>query len=273
MLPPLGTAEGESPPETALAPAELPLPHLDLPLQPPPTTGSVPGTRRGRGGAHPVPMLSPQAWADEALRRIQLRQGVVTETWAQAVDLLARQVESESSRLIRASAHLAAELEEATGALEGSLAGLREETAAQLETLRQDLEAQTTTLRGTAQEQARVIAASTREASSHIGVARHELALSSAELRRAALRHGVLLGGATAVLILFLARLLFPFWGMGRADVEAWTRGTRLLETYRRAPEGQRRAILRVLGWEGMPGAAPPPALPSTSSVSREGGR
>jgi len=234
MLLPLGDLVPSDPPPRA-PPA--------VQASPPPVTTP----RRGRA-PQPPEAPNPHAWADQALQRIQLRQGEVTESLGEAVDLLTRQLDAGIARL------------EETARLS------REELAS----LKAWIEEQTTAFRLAMAELVKQLTADTREASSNIAVARHELALSVAQLRRRTYRHGITLGAATALLILFAARLLFPFWGMDRQDVTAWNRGTRLLESYQRASPARKTAILQALQWQAMPDAADPL---SAWSGSPEAGR
>lgn len=259
MLLPLEPCEPASPPP----PAPLPGPR--------PEPGPDPARRSRRGRQEPPPLPSPKVYADEVLRNIQLGQAEVTETWGATVDILTRQIQGEVTRLSEASTRTTAEMREAVRQAEATAGSLIEQLRGLMRELQETVEAQTTALRDAVREQGETLAASTREAASNIGTARHELSLSVAELKRRTFRHGVLLGGGTAILVLLLARLLFPFWGMQRPDVEAWSRGTELTRTYHSASPREREAILRTLGWKSMPGAAPAP--PSTSSAPRADGR
>jgi hypothetical protein len=219
-----------------------------------------------------VPSLpNPQEWADEVLRQIQLRQAEVTETWGDAVDLLTRQIQTAVTRLSDTSARATTEIQGAMATIDRSVSTLTQQLSVALQEVQETVEAQTEALREMVSEQGRTLAASTREAASNIGVARHELALSVAELKRRTFRHGIMLGAVTSLLILLAARILFPFWGMKRPDVEAWSRGTQLLQTYEAAPAQRREAILRALEWRAMPTSTPSP--PSPSGAPRADGR
>jgi hypothetical protein len=205
------------------------------------------------------------------LRNIQLGQSEVTEVWGAGVDILTRQIQGEVTRLSEASTRTTGEMRDAVRLAETAVGSLVEQLGTRMREVQETVEAQTAAFRESVEKQGETLAESTRETASNIGVARHELALSVAELKRRTFRHGVVLGGGTAILVLLAARLLFPFWGMQRPDVEAWSRGTELTRTYLSASPREREAILRALGWESMPGPAPAP--PSTSSAPREGGR
>lgn len=244
------------------------LPTVPDPAERPP----IPPPPRSRRGTQQAPSLpNPQEWADEVLRQVQLRQAEVTETWGDAVDLLTRQIQTEVTRLSDTSARATAEIRDAMATIDRLVSTLTQQLGAALQEVRETVEAQTEALRETVAEQGRTLAASTREAASNIGVARHELALSVAELKRRTFRHGIMLGAVTSLLILLAARILFPFWGMTRPDVEAWSRGTQLLQTYEAAPEQRREAILRALEWREMPSSTPSP--PSRSGAPRAAGR
>lgn len=265
MLLPFPPAEPAktSPPEESTALPSLPDPAERPPPPPPP---------RSRRGSQQAPSLpNPQEWADEVLRQIQLRQAEVTETWGDTVDLLTRQIQTAVTRLSDTSARATAEIQSAMATIDRSVSTLTQQLGAALQEVKEAVEAQTEALRETVAEQGRTLAASAREAASNIGVARHELALSVAELKRRTFRHGIMLGAVTSLLILLAARILFPFWGMNRSDVEAWSRGTLLLQTYEAAPEQRREAILRALEWRAMPASTPSP--PSPPSAPRAGGR
>ncbi|HWK90231.1 MAG TPA: hypothetical protein VNP72_09555 [Longimicrobium sp.] len=239
---------------------------LDSPEASPAAGAPAPRSRRRPEAAPaPAPAPDPRTWGAEAVREVQRRQKEVIDTWGDAVDILTRQIGEEI-------AHLAETTEAASGDLRGTAEEIRETLASLMERLGAVQDAigkQSGELHAAVEEQGKALAHATRETASHIGTARHELALSVAQLRRRTFRHGILLGGATAVLVLLAARLLFPFWGMRRGDVEAWSRGTRLLESYRAAPPARQQSILRNLRWESIPGEAPP----SASSASRAGGR
>ncbi|HEU4884141.1 MAG TPA: hypothetical protein VFT45_17945 [Longimicrobium sp.] len=260
------------PPEPAKASPQgesAALPSVPDPAERPPSSPPPP---RGRRGTPQVPSLpNPQEWADEVLRQVQLRQAEVTETWGDAVDLLTRQIQTEVTRLSDTSARATTEIQGAMATIDRSVSTLTQQLGVALQEVQETVEAQTEALRETVAEQGRTLAASTREAASNIGVARHELALSVAELKRRTFRHGIMLGAVTSLLILLAARILFPFWGMKRPDVEAWSRGTQLLQTYEAAPAQRREAILRALEWRAMPASTPSP--PSPSGAPRADGR
>jgi hypothetical protein len=258
MLLPLDDGGPASPPAPSAPPAPDPPPDPPRPAPP----------RRSRRGRQEPPSLpKPEVYAEEVVRNIQLRQAEVTETWGDGVDILARQIDAARVRL----SEIVAEMREAAERIEQTVGPLAEQLITRIGQVQEMVEAQLAAI-GSGVEKAREsFAASTREAASNIALARHELALSVEELKRRTFRHGILLGGGTAILVLLAARLLFPFWGMTRADVEAWSRGTELARTYSEASPEERQAILRALKWERMPGALPGP--PSASSAPREGGR
>ena len=244
------------------------------PVPPPPPEPSLPressGERRGiRQTKASLPR--PEEWAEELVRQIQLRQGEVIEPWGSAVDLLTRQLQGEVKRLWDTSARNAAELQSAMEAIDGRVTTLLQRLAERMAEVQETVERQTTALKETVTEQGRTLTGSTREAAANMGVARHELSLSVAELKRQTFRHGILLGAGTGILILLAARLWFPFWGMQRPDMEAWSRGTRLMQTYEAMQPDQQQALLRALKWDQMPGAAP--TLGSTSSGPRADGQ
>lgn len=245
------------------------LPPLPDPVERPPPAPPPPRSRRSQPPGPSLP--NPQEWADEVLRQVQLRQAEVTETWGAAVDLITRQIQVEVTRLSDTSSRATTEIRGAMATIDASVSTVTEHLATLMREVQETVEAQTEALRETVAEQGRTLEASTRDAASNIGVARHELALSVAELKRRTFRHGIMLGAATSLLILLAARLLFPFWGMRRADVEAWSRGTALLQTYEAAPQPRRDAILRALEWREMPASSP--GSPSASSAPRAAGR
>jgi hypothetical protein len=214
------------------------------------------------------PLPSPRAWAEEACQEIQRRQAEMLEGWGEAVDVLTRQLSGEVSRLETTSAEASRTLRSTVDSVGASVGTLAETVRAELEAIAAAVQAQTAALEKEVSDQGRLLVGSTREAASHITVARHELAQSVDRLRRSTLRYVVVLGGGTALLVLLLARWLWPFWGMSREDMEAWSRGVRLRETYRQAPPAQQRAILQVLEWRSMPGPAP-----TASSASPPAGR
>lgn len=270
--PPPVPADPPPPPPPATDPASAQTEIAGLPPLPDPAAEQPPRppSPRSRRTAAPPPSLpSPHDWADEVLRQVQLRQAEVTETWGDAVDLLSRQIQTEVARLADTTTRATGEIRDAMQTIDRSVSTLTQQLGQSMDEMRQTVEAQTAALRETVAEQGRTLAASTREAASNIGVARHELALSVAELKRRTFRHGIVLGAATSLLILLAARLLFPFWGMKRPDVEAWSRGTRLLQTYEAAPEPRRQQILRALEWREMPSSIPF----SASSAPPAGGR
>lgn len=237
---------------------------------PPPSPSASRRGRRLEPAGPPAP--DPQTWADEALRRLQTRQGEVTESWRRDAELLVQQIGAQVTRLGETGSRTSEDLRETAEMLDGAVSTLTDALSAEMAALRSTVETQTGALRESVEEQGKTLAASTREAASHIGVARHELALSVAELKRRSFRHGIMIGGGTAVTVLLAARLLFPFWGMRRTDVEAWNRGMRLLETYRAAPPADQREVLRALKWPTMAGA-PPDTVPSALSASPAAGR
>ncbi|MDB4949421.1 MAG: hypothetical protein JWM27_2070 [Gemmatimonadetes bacterium] len=239
-------------------------PPGEVPLVPPPMA-----RRRSRTGEPGQPVPDPRTWAEEACHEIQRRQAETLEGWGEAVDVLTRQLSGEVSRLETTGAEATRTLRstvDSVGASVGTLAGT---VRAELEAIGTAVQAQTAALEKEVSDQGRLLVGSTREAASHITVARHELAQSVDRLRRSTLRYVVLLGGGTALLVLLLARWLWPFWGMSREDMEAWSQGARLRETYRQAPPTQQRAILQALEWRSMPG----PAARSASSASPPAGR
>ncbi|MBB4635875.1 apolipoprotein A1/A4/E family protein [Longimicrobium terrae] len=205
------------------------------------------------------------------MRQIQSRQQAVAETWEKTVERLREKVEAEVERLRRSGAEAAEQIRESMEAAGQGAAGITTELRTHTGEMQKAVDDHTTALREAVAEQGKLLAGSTREAASSIGVARHELALSVAELKRRAFRHAVLLGASTAIVILLSARLFFPFWGMTRGDVEDLSRGARLIDTWERKPPAERQALLRALGWESMPGAAPAPR--STSNAHPAAGR
>jgi hypothetical protein len=205
------------------------------------------------------------------IRQLQLRQGDLTEGWGTAVDLLSRRLQAEVARLAERSDRTTTELRAAQDAIESTVTRLIEALAELMSEVRETVESQTTALRETIESQAETMAACTREMAANIQVARHELALSVAELGRKTFSHGITLGAGMAIIMLIAARLLFPFWGMQRPDVEAWSRGTLLLQAYESATPAEQAALLRNLGWQRMPGALP--VLSSTSSARPADGR
>lgn len=255
MLLPLDEGGPPSPP-TPPAPEPPPDPPRPVPL------------RRSRRGRQDTPSLpSPHAYAEEVLRNVRLGQAEVTETWGESADIITRQIEAAGARL----SEIMAEMREAAGQIEKTVGPLAKELSARTGQVKEVVEAQLAAISSGVEEARESFVAITREAVSNITLARHELALSVAELKRRTFRHGILLGGGTAILVLLAARLLFPFWGMSRADVQAWSRGTELARTYSEASPEERQAILHALKWERMPGALPAP--PSASSAPREGGQ
>ena len=246
------------------------------PIPPAPVTPERSRERPARDGERPPwkprpQQLSPEAGAEEAIRQLQLRQGDLTEGWGAAVDLLSRQLQAEVARLAERSDRTTAELRSAQDGIETTVTKLIEALAELMSEVKATVEAQTTALRDTIASQGETMAAATREAAANIALARHELALSVAELKRRTFRHAIGLGAGMAIVMLLAARILFPFWGMQRPDVEAWNRGTRLLEAYEAATPAQQAALLRTLGWQRMPGALP--TTSSTSSARRVDGR
>lgn len=258
MLLPL---DGEAP----ASPPAPPAPPVPDPQPDPPRP--APSRRSRRGRQDPPSLPRPEAYAEEVIRNIHLRQAEVTETWGEGVDILARQIEAARARL----AETVAEMREAAQGIEQTVGPLAEQFITRIPQVQEIVEAQLAAIGSGVEKANESFAASTWEAVSNITLARHELAMSVEELKRRTFRHGILLGGGTAILVLLSARLLFPFWGMTRADVEAWSRGTELARTYSEASPEERQAILRALKWERMPGALP--ARPSASSGPREGGR
>lgn len=246
-------------------PASPPMPPAPDPPPDPPRAASPRRSRRGR--QEPPALPKPEVYAEEVLRNIRLGQAEVTETWGESADLITRQIEGARARL----SEIMAEMREAAERMEQTVGPLAEQLSARIAQVKELVEAQLTAISSGVEKARESFAASTREAVSNIALARHELALSVEELKRRTFRHGILLGGGTAILVLLAARLLFPFWGMTRADVEAWSRGTELARTYSEASPEERQAILRALKWEQMPGELPAP--PSASSAPREGGR
>jgi hypothetical protein len=244
-------------------PASRPAP----PAPPAPDPRPVQPRRSRRGRQDPPSLPRPEVYAEEVIRNIQLRQAEVTESWGAGVDILARQIEAAGGRL----SGIVAEMRDAAERIERTVGPLAEQLSARIGQVQEAVETQMAAISSGVQKAAESFAASTREAVSNIALARHELALSVEELKRRTFRHGILLGGGTAILVLLAARLLFPFWGMTRPDVEAWSRGTELARTYSEASPEERQAILRALKWERMPGA--PPGPPSVSSAPREAGR
>jgi hypothetical protein len=236
----------------------------EVPLVPPPTS-----RRRSRTAEAEQPLPSPRSWAAEACHEIQRRQEETLEGWGEAVDLLTRQLSGEVSRLETAGSEASRTLRSTVDSVGASVGTLAETVRKELESIATAVRAQTAALEKEVSDQGRLLVGSTREAASHITVARHELAQSVERLRRSTLRYVVVLGGGTALLVLLLARWLWPFWGMSREDMEAWSRGVRLGETYLQAPPAQKRAILQALEWRSMPGMA----VPSTSSASPPAGR
>ena len=252
MLLPFPPTPPPSTPAGTPALPSLPDPAADHPPRPP--------SPRSRRTPPPPSVPNPNEWADEVLRQVQLRQAEVTETWGEAVDLLSRQIQTEVTRLSDTSTRATTEIRDAMQSIDRSVSTLTTQLGERMREMKETVESQTEALRETIEEQGRTLASSTREAASNIGVARHELALSVAELKRRTFRHGIMLGAATSLLILLAARLLFPFWGMKRPDVEAWGRGTQLLQTYEAAPQQRKQEILRTLGWRDMPSSIPPSA-------------
>ena len=61
------------------------------------------------------------------------------------------------------------------------------------------------------------------------------------------------LGATVGIVVLIMARIMFPYWGMTREDLRALTTGTQVLETYRNAPDAQRAEILRSLRLRELP--------------------
>lgn len=251
ILLPLDGEASEAPEPPPAAPS--------VPAQPPPPR---PSGRRTRPRSDPPLLPSPESYAAEVLRHLRPGQAEVTETLAANVDLVSRRLQADVTRLSEASSQASTEMRDAAQAIESSVTAL-------VEMIRKGL----AELRETWKEQTESLAASTREAASNIGVARHELALSVKELKRRTVRYAVVVGGTTSVVVLLAARLLFPFWGMKRSDVEAWSRGTELTRTWQAASPAERQAILRALGWERMPGTDAPPAPRSGSSASPADGR
>ena len=264
MLLPLDGDEPES------GPAPPPPP---VPAEPSTPRRIAPERSRGRSRGDPPPLPAPEEYAERVLRHLRVGQTEVIEDLGAKVDLTSRQLQGEVTRLLEASTRSAAEMHEAAGAIETSVTGLVELLQEGLRELRETAKEQTAALREEVAGMARSMAASTREAAGNIGVARHELALSVKELKRRTVRYAVLAGGGTGIVVLLAARLLFPFWGMRRSDVEAWSRGTELARTWQEAPPAERQAILRALRWERMPGTEEQAPGPSASSASPAAGR
>jgi len=252
------SALAEPPPLTSTPPLQteldglppLPDPAAVQPMRPLPQRG-----RRTASGAPPAP--DPKHWADEALRLVRLGQPEVIGDWARTADLLTRRLQEEVARLAETTTGSTTEMQRAMETIAGSVSELRQTLVETMQRVETATQAHAKVLRDTVTEQGDILVARTREAASHIAVARHELSLAVRALKQGTLRHAVLMGAGTALLILILARILFPFWGMTRTDVEAWSRGTRLLQTYETAPAPERNAILRALEWREMPGSAP----------------
>lgn len=252
------------------APESDPRPPPPVTPEPdPPPRPSAPERRRGGTRGDPPPLPSPREYAAEVLRHLRLGQPEVMEDWGGKVDLMSRQVQAEVTRLSEASTRSAAEMRDAAQTIETSVRSLVDLTRE----LRETWTKQAAEMREQTAELAKSLAASTREAAGNIGVARHEMALSVKELQRRTVRYAVLVGGGSAIVVLLAARLLFPFWGMKRGDVEAWSRGTELARTYQAASPAQREAILRALRWERMPETGLRPSPRSGSSGSPAGGR
>jgi hypothetical protein len=249
-------------PLDSVEPASPPMPSAPPPLPPPEPERPAPPRRSRRGRQEPLPFPSPEAFAEEVLRHVQRRLPELTEPLGSNVDLITRQVGTATLRLSES----AAQIREAEQTLGRTATSFSDQTRE----VREICEAQAAAMCESWTKAGESFAESAREASSNMGLARHELALSVAELKRHVFRYGALFGGGTAILILLAVRLLFPFWGMKRTDVEAWSRGTELARTYLAARPERREAILCALGWESMPGVTPPP---SVSSALRAGGR
>ncbi len=264
MLLPLDGDEPES------GPAPPPPP---VPAEPSTPRRIAPERSRGRSRGDPPPLPAPEEYAERVLRHLRVGQTEVIEDLGAKVDLTSRQLQGEVTRLLEASTRSAAEMHEAAGAIETSVTRLVELLQEGLRELRETAKEQTAALREEVAGMARSMAASTREAAGNIGVARHELALSVKELKRRTVRYAVLAGGGTGIVVLLAARLLFPFWGMRRSDVEAWSRGTELARTWQEAPPAERQAILRALRWERMPGTEAQAPGSSASSASPAAGR
>jgi hypothetical protein len=249
MLLPLDEPESESSP----APPPVPAPEPQRPAAP---------RRSRRPRQEPPACPSPEAFAEEVLRHVQRRLPELTDPLGSNVEIITRQIGTATARLADSTAQLR-EAEQSLGAAATSYSERMRE-------VRETCEAQTAAMIESWTKAGESLSEITREASSNIGTARHEMSLALGELRRQVFRYGTLFGGATAILVLLAARLLFPFWGMQRPDVEAWSRGTELARTYLSAPPEKQEAILRALGWEGMPGVTPAP--PSVSNAPRVGG-
>lgn len=251
MLLPLDSG---GPGSSSSAPPPAPRPEPERPA-------SARRSRRGR--QEPPSFPSPEAFAEEVLRHVQRRLPELTDPLGSNVEIITRQVGTATSRLLEATE----EMRETGQSVERAAASFSDRTRE----LRETCEEQTAAIGKSWTKAGESFSEISREASSNIGVARHELSLAAGELKRQIFRYGALFGGATAILVLLAARLLFPFWGMQRGDVVAWSRGTELARTYHSAPPEERKAILRALGWESLPGVAPAP--PSASSAPRAGGR
>ncbi len=239
-----------------------PSPSSPPPVPPPEPERPGPPRRNRRGRQEPPPFPTAEAFAEEVIRHLHLRRPELTDALGADVDIATRQIAAATTRLSEA----AAEIRETGQALERTATSLSEDTAEVL----MSCERQTRVLCNRVKKAGGSFVESAREAGSNIAMARHEMALAAAELKRQVFRYGALLGGATAILVLLAARLLFPFWGMKRSDVEAWSRGTELARTYVSASPKERETILRALGWESMPGVTTPP---SASSAPRADGR
>ncbi|HEU0298867.1 MAG TPA: hypothetical protein VFR37_05415 [Longimicrobium sp.] len=249
----------------------LPLEQSPEPRAATPERSPPPAREERRPRTPRVQQPSPEQWAEEAIRQVQLRQGEITESWGTAADLLTRQIQAGIARLSEMSERTLARLQGAQDEMEATVTTLVQQLGELLAHVKETVESQTKALQATIESQGEAMAESAREATANIAVARHELSLSVAELERKSFRHGITLGAGMAILMLLAARLLFPFWGMQRPDVEAWNRGTRLLEAYEAATPQQQQTLLRTLGWNRMPGA--PPIQSSTSSARPADGR
>lgn len=196
--------------------------------------------------------LPPELWVNEVVAALGVRHQEITTSVGESTDVMVRQLDAGVTRLnttLDRADKVRKDVDRSTDGLKKTSTALEQQAAASATTLREAMDGQAERLK----EHTTAIELNTRETINHLSTARMELAQSLNRLRRNSIYHGMLLGSGIAVIILLTMRLLFPFWGMTRTDVEAWSAGNQLHETYRNAPDAQRAAILRALGWREMP--------------------
>lgn len=228
------------PAAAAAAPAPDPAPRTAAPASPPAppsaqTPAQTPAPPQTAPSTPPAPRpMPPDLYADSVIARLRERMTDVVDTLGMPVDLLSRQVTTTADRL-----------QAATERTQKQQTEIEEASKRAGETLRKSIT--------DVAKEAQLLMTAAREATGSIGMARHELALAHADLRKKQLIHASIVGAAVGILVLLMARMMFPFWGLTRDDLRALSTGTQVLETYRNAPDAQRTEILRSLRMRELP--------------------